>query len=483
MRRDNPSRFQVKRISSSTTLTEDDCQRWGQFIATASHITVTLPAPTSGLNQWEIQIDNAATGGYVSVACNGGFIDGSSGLALAPGESVALICVESAASTYKWTKQPRIAEATWLEWTPVLSFTGGSPSAIANGAYCLLDNGLVLYTLSLSTSDGDGATDLSVLLPTPVADIDMDVPAQHGQQFIDGTPSACLPYVDQADDTFENRKLKFRGFGTWTSARACSLRVSGFYFVSSASVTSVTPTEAWATGTPASTSPDIRYVILGGHTVFFTFETSSTDSNACTDLTVSGLPVSVPDNNNRIACSGIQAVGNTPTYTNCLAYLEGGDDTEANRSLKFYGFSTGVDAEAIKVSVSGIYELGGWTEYGSALKLIWGTGEPAAPTKVARYRVHGGICLFAVYLTSEDGNGASSLAVSLPVAPRYAAGVRLPVCSVQTQHTDTFDCPEAYIDHGQSTATARLIVFNKFTNADDAESVTVLAAGFFAIDR
>ncbi len=482
MRRDNPSRFQVKRLSSSTVLTEDDCRRWGQFIAETSHITLTLPTPAAGLNQWEIQIDNAAADGYVSVACTEGFMAGSSGFILAPGDSVALSCVESAASTYRWAKRRSIMEPAWQEWTPELSFAGGSPSASATGSYCPLENGLVLYTLYVSTSDGDGATDLSVSLPTPVADIDMDVPAQHGEQVIDGTPSECLPYVDQADNTFENRKLKFRAFGTWTGTAACSLQVSGFYFACGNSVTTITPAESWANGTPASTSPLIKYVILGGHTVFFNFETSSSDSNACTDLSVSGLPVSVSYNDNRIACSGIQTVGTTPVYTNCLAYLEGSDDTEANRKLKFFAFSTGVDDEAIQVSVSGIYELAGWTDYSAALTISWGTAEPADLSTNARYKVHRNVCLLALYLASADGNGADSPAASLPVVPPYGPGIALPLTSAQTQHSDTFDCPEAYIDHSQSAPADRQIQFNNFITADDAEAVELLVAGFFPIE-
>ena len=482
MRRDNPSRFQVKRLSSSTTLTEDDCRTWGQFIAETPHITVTLPTPSSGLNQWEIQIDNAAADGHVSVVCNRGFLGGSSGFLLAPGDSVALSCVESAASTYTWAKRRSMIEAAWQQWTPDLSFAGGSPDAVATGSYCLLENGLVLYTLSVSTSDGDGATDLSVSLPTPVADIDMDIPAQHGEQVIDGTPSECLPYVDQADDTFENRKLKFRSFGTWTGTTECSLRVSGFYFASGDSVSAITPTESWTGGSPASTSPQIKYVILGGHTVFFNFETSSTDSNACTGLSVSGLPVSLPDNDNRIACSGIQTIGTTPVHSNCLAYLEGSDDTEANRTLKFYDFSTGVDDEAIQVSVSGIYELGGWVDFGSGIVLAWGTAEPAALSKSARYKVHQNVCLFALHAESADGGDAASLAASLPVVPRYISGASLPLCSAQTQHTDTFDCPEAYIDHGQPVAGDRNMQFNNFITADAGEALKLLVAGFFPIE-
>lgn len=109
-----------------------------------------------------------------------------------------------------------------------------------------------------------------------------------------------------------------------------------------------TPTLTWTTGTPASVTTVARWMRIN-KTVFFNFYTSSADGNGATVLTIS-LPVAPKDNNSFIPVQALQ-LQNT-TWTNPEAFI---DDNAS--VIAFYGFSTATDNQAIKIIVSGQYEI------------------------------------------------------------------------------------------------------------------------------
>lgn len=109
-----------------------------------------------------------------------------------------------------------------------------------------------------------------------------------------------------------------------------------------------TPTVSWTTGTPASIAQVARYKITD-KTVYFNYTAESADSNGCTALAIS-LPVAAKDNNALIALSSQQL--NNATWINPMAYI---DDDSAG--IAFRAFATVTDGQAIKVIVSGFYEI------------------------------------------------------------------------------------------------------------------------------
>lgn len=109
-----------------------------------------------------------------------------------------------------------------------------------------------------------------------------------------------------------------------------------------------TPELTWTTGTPASLTTVARYMKIN-KTVFFNFYCSSADANGATALTIS-LPVAPKDNNSFIPVNSLQL--QNATWSNPFGYI----DDEAS-VIAFYKLTTGTDAQAIKVIVSGQYEV------------------------------------------------------------------------------------------------------------------------------
>ncbi len=110
-----------------------------------------------------------------------------------------------------------------------------------------------------------------------------------------------------------------------------------------------TPTLTWTTGTPeGSVVTKARYKILDG-VCYFAFYYSATDANAATALTIS-LPV-LPKDNDSLTALQSQELADT-TWSNPIAYIDDGGTT-----IVFRSFSTIADTKAVKVLVSGIYEI------------------------------------------------------------------------------------------------------------------------------
>jgi hypothetical protein len=112
------------------------------------------------------------------------------------------------------------------------------------------------------------------------------------------------------------------------------------------------PTLVWTTGTPVTGLVTIaRYKILG-NICFISFNVVSTDSNACTALTIT-LPVAPKNNGLYYSLSAIERYGAAgATYANPLAYI-----TDSGTTIAFRAFATATDAQAIEVTVSGWYEI------------------------------------------------------------------------------------------------------------------------------
>lgn len=106
--------------------------------------------------------------------------------------------------------------------------------------------------------------------------------------------------------------------------------------------------------------------------------------------------------------------------------------------------------------------------------LTWTTGAPASVTTVARYMKTNKTVFFNFRCASADGNGATALKFTLPVAPKDNNSF-VAATALQKQNA-TWTNPEAYIDDGTS-----YVEFRGFATATDGEAVEVIVTGFYEI--
>jgi hypothetical protein len=116
-----------------------------------------------------------------------------------------------------------------------------------------------------------------------------------------------------------------------------------------------------------------------------------------------------------------------------------------------------------------------WGEYTPTL--VWGTGTPASITKQGRYCRVGFVCFFSVYIGSADSNAASSLTVTLPIAP-VDNTYDLPVSAVQLAGAGgaTYSKPSAYID-----VVNAVISFRAFTTGTDGQNIKIWLRGSYEV--
>lgn len=147
--------------------------------------------------------------------------------------SPSLACIESASIT----EMPYAAKAgtaeiakdvinTWLGYVPTLTFTGTPPGSIATVARYRQIGNKVDFNISLSSSDGNGATDLRVSLPVTPKD-NNSVVSVSSQEKVDTTWSNPLAYID--DDA--SLGIQFRAFSTATDTVAWEIIITGSYEV------------------------------------------------------------------------------------------------------------------------------------------------------------------------------------------------------------------------------------------------------------
>lgn len=117
-------------------------------------------------------------------------------------------------------------------------------------------------------------------------------------------------------------------------------------------------------------------------------------------------------------------------------------------------------------------DMASWAEWAPTLE--WTGTPPASITTVARYMKANKTVFFNVYISSTDGNGATALAIPLPVAPKDNDSF-IPLTALQLNNL-TWSDPKAYIDDSSSN-----ITFYGFTTAVDGEAVKVIVSGQYEI--
>lgn len=109
------------------------------------------------------------------------------------------------------------------------------------------------------------------------------------------------------------------------------------------------PALAWANDTAPADAVTVARYMVQNHTVFFNVYISSADGNDATGLTIP-LPVAPKDNNAFIAVHAIELIA--AAFNMMAGYI---DDGTSN--LAFYNFQQATDGSAIKIIISGQYEI------------------------------------------------------------------------------------------------------------------------------
>lgn len=461
--------------AASASITSRNVKEYGHFVATAAHIVLTLCDPEAAVQDQEIRFTNASSG-FITIVTSQDSVDETDGIALAPGGSVELECVRKTSASpweWSWTVQGADNPIKWAEWTPTNTFTTATPTLSSAVYRYQVEEGLLHFEVDIATTDGAGATALTMTLPFISQDLDVVVPVTANVTIGTGTPTNILGYVDCTNATAETRALiQFRNFQTLTDDTAARIRISGV--VPLWGVNTFTSTPAW-TGSPTVTSTTGIYKVVDG-TCYGFIHCIVADGKGASTATFT-LPAHINDVNQLVAAEAIELVD--ATYSNPKAYVEALNATSANRLISFGSLSALTDGKACTLSVAFTYNL--HADFVYTPTETFGTATPASWASVFRYAVHGRKCVFAYYGTSADGNAASSLTVTLPVVPQYAAYLRKSVASVQLVDT-TYSCPAAYIDASQTTAASRAVLrFENLSACTDAKTATVMAAGQYEL--
>lgn len=366
-----------------------------------------------------------------------------------------------------------------LSWTPTLTWTTATPT-VSTVARAYLIDGICYFYFNTSGTDGAGATNLTITLPTRPADLNYHQ-ACEGYTLIDTTYADAKPYIDMLDNTAANRVIEFNGTtGTFTDDKAFAVCVSGWYEVESGQVTTWTPSTTYTTSTWDTVTTVGRQINLDG-IVHMMYDIRSADAKGVTAGITTTLPTGILDNNTYVALSGQDAVtagDDSVDYDNNLWILDCNHATEASRTATTHKVGVMANGKAATAWMSGIYEQIGWSAFTPTLTFT-GTA-PTMASNVGRYKIRDGLCYFNIYATTTDGNGCTALVISnLPVDPAYI-GCPIALASMETVNTTDSD-PLAYIDAGQQANSDRTIKFRAFSTMTDSTTGTIYISGVYPV--
>lgn len=472
--------FSAKQYDASKAITASLMEQYGMFEATQDGIDFSLPAIAGSVGRRlrgrEACFINGSSGYTTFSSADGEFVGGLEQFCLGPLESALVECNRTATAGHQFVVSGMKMPVADKSHTATLAWTTGTPGAgtITKEFLYTYKDGIVIFRGRVSTTDGKGATQLTISLPKTPYYAAAKIPIR-ATKFIDGTPTDALAYIAADQATAANRVLTFADFGPWPDTKACSVEFSGWYPVRD--FTSWTPTLVWGTADPASITTVAKYKVVDG-IVFAYYQSSSADNNACSSLTVS-LPENVPPDTDVYPAVSALALSNT-TYTNPYGFIDCANATEASRVLGFSGFPACTDSQAVAMAAAMCYEIDGGVDWSDRVNAVWSTGTPASVTAVARYKViDGQWCWFTAYLTSADSNGATELVMDAPmVALKQASRVQLN-SYVLNNATNVY--PSAYIAADEDDGADRKIIFDLFPACTDGNTVTVRVTGMFRV--
>jgi len=175
------------------------------------------------------------------------------------------------------------------------------------------------------------------------ANFGIGVQAQKGAYFFLAVATIVITSGVTSTTGFQNVEGATVGIGTVTNTQT-AVPMAGDL------PKAYTPTLAWMTGTPATITTIARtwrYLT----TVWFVVDISSANGNGATALTIT-LPTTPTNNGNNIPCSALQL--NNTTWSDPLAYILADG---SNNKINFRAFTPVAAGNAIKIQVSGFYEM------------------------------------------------------------------------------------------------------------------------------
>lgn len=108
--------------------------------------------------------------------------------------------------------------------------------------------------------------------------------------------------------------------------------------------------------------------------------------------------------------------------------------------------------------------------------LTWGTATPTGTvTTVAEYSEIGDLVFFNFSYNATDGQGATSLTISLPVTAKNTTNMFYMLKAIQGVNNVTYDDPDAYINY----ATPTVISFLNFATCTDNQALNVWVSGWY----
>ncbi len=116
-----------------------------------------------------------------------------------------------------------------------------------------------------------------------------------------------------------------------------------------------------------------------------------------------------------------------------------------------------------------------WTSWTPSL--TWTGGTPANVLTVARYKVIGKTCFVTFRVSSADGNAATNLTISLPIATASIANHYVPIMASMAVN-NVWSNPLGGIDLGNGL---NIIVFKNFATCTDNVSCYIFVEGFYEI--
>jgi len=488
---DSPIIWRTVQVSADKQATLAEQMGYGRFVAITAGVRLKLADISNAHVAYSLasvgargKLENESTG---PVLLEGAFIGDRTGILVPPGRTVFWECYEKSGEAgyeyaFEFDDGGILDEAAWT-YQPTITTDGDGFDETKLACAAITHGGALLWIWGYcTTTDGDGETITGISLPAgiiPPYVANLNVPILC-EQTIDGTPTEALGYIALTDTTAANRCIiQFRGASAFTNAKTSTMQWSGFIPLDIDKWTSISVTETWTTGTPASITEAI-YRFVAKDICFQVGQWTSTDSNGATALSWPLFP-SAPDIDSYMPAIAIQTHVDgvdATTYLNPLPLIDLANATEANRKATCQNFTTAIDAKEVTVCFAQVYPAAknqsGWTSY-DCDPTYTGTAPATNVVEKGYWSADGGVCAFLNYLSADDGNGATAVVTDLPMKPSgLMADFLIP--AYQYQHTDTKRNPLARVDYSSEN-----IQMDLMHALDDTEATKLYIGGVYPV--
>lgn len=482
----DPQKLISKRFTANGSMTQKDLAQWNRAIIGSAGVRLKIVQADSGNYKMgkNVCVKNESSG-WGSVWRANAFGTSDDTMLVGPRDEIELECVDlQSSATYRWDRKGRKRPSAVTQSTPTPSWTGGPPTVTTNYMWSsVITNGQaqgLFFHGKIVISDGGGATAVTLPLPSGVlpGKLALKVPID-ARIKVDTTWTDLIGYIDLNSDTGATRRtISFAGTPTLTDDKACEILYSGF--VPIAGWEAFTPKLSYATATPGSAAELGYMMLLGENTYAMIVSTQSSDSNACSGVTLVP-PLIPPDMDLLGSCKAIEVAGaGGATYSNPDPSVNMTHATEESRTITNLEFTTATDGQNLHWFCSAIMPINNWQAWTPSA--TYTTGTPATNLGyTGDFDAYDNMVFISGHLTFDDGNGCTAVvATGLPVPPR-ALCTKIAIPSTQVQHTDTFVNPMVFLDSDDTDPDDRAVEQDNLTTFDDAEVGELQFTGFYFV--